>query len=476
VEFSDVGWNFIRAHDLKPLLRADILLFPLRCHLFWMPREIPDPPITNTEVENWLRSWVPHQMSNPSLPLMTETEIQNWISEHVPVADFENQRVLLVVPDATRTAPLPLLFSTIHSHLSGVATQIDVIVALGTHPEMSQQQICNLLGFTDEDRVGKFAQVQLFNHEWQNRDRLLHLGNLSKAEVREISGGLMEEEVPVSINSRIQDYDTLLVVGPVFPHEVVGFSGGNKYFFPGISGPELLNFFHWLGALITNVGIIGVKDTPVRRVVNRSAQLITQQRRALTFVVAPDASLYGMAYGTPEDAWDKAADISGQVHIKRYPKPFQTVLSCAPPMYDELWVAGKCMYKLEPVVADGGELIIYAPHLDEISITHGELIRKIGYHVRDYFVKQWDQFADIPRGVLAHSTHVRGQGEFNDGVEKPRVTVTLASGIPREMCEEINLGYRDPASIDVESFANREDEGILLVRKAGEHLYRLEED
>jgi hypothetical protein len=144
-------------------------------------------------------------------------------------------------------------------------------------------------------------------------------------------------------------------------------------------------------------------------------------------------------------------------------------------MYDELWVAGKCMYKLEPVVADGGELIIYAPHMHEVSLTHGKLIREVGYHCRDYFVKQWDKFKHYPWGVLAHSTHVRGGGMFENGVERCRVQVTLASQIPPEECAAINLGYRDPATIDVESFAGREEEGVLLVRKAGEMLYRLEE-
>jgi hypothetical protein len=113
--------------------------------------------------------------------------------------------------------------------------------------------------------------------------------------------------------------------------------------------------------------------------------------------------------------------------------------------------------------------------LSEISITHGKLIEEVGYHVRDYFTKQWNKFQHYPWGVLAHSTHVRGGGTFENGVEKPRVTVTLASQIPPEICERINLGYRDPKSIDIESFANREDEGVLLVRKAGEYLYRLEE-
>ena len=211
----------------------------------------------------------------------------------------------------------------------------------------------------------------------------------------------------------------------------------------------------------------------MRKVVDRAAAMIPVERRAITFVVASTGDLHGLAYGTPEAAWSQSADLSGRVHIRRYPKPFRQVLSCCPPMYDELWTAGKCMYKLEPVVADGGELIIYAPHLSEISITHGKLIREIGYHVRDYFTKQWDQFQHYPWGVLAHSTHVRGGGTFENGVESPRVTVTLASQIPQDECERIGLAYRDPNSIDVESFANREAEGVLLVRKAGEYLYRL---
>ncbi len=172
-------------------------------------------------------------------------------------------------------------------------------------------------------------------------------------------------------------------------------------------------------------------ETPVRRVVDRAATLIPVERRCVAFVVAPDASLHGLFYGTPEAAWKEAAALSSRVHIRRVPRPFRQVLSCARPMYDELWVAGKCMYKLEPVVADGGELIIYAPHLKEISVTHGKRIEAIGYHVRDYFTKQWDRFKDVPWGVLAHSTHVRGTGTYTDGVERPRVQVTLATGLPR---------------------------------------------
>lgn len=407
------------------------------------------------------------------LKTLNADQMRNWIHQHVPLDDFRGKRVLMIVPDNTRTAPLPVLFPALRSLLRPVTKSLDVLVALGTHPPMPQEKIRAMLGIAGSDPC---HDVGLFNHAWDNPAELSTIGTLTEAETREISNGVLSMEVPVQINRRVHDYDVALVVGPVFPHEVVGFSGGNKYFFPGISGPELLNFFHWLGALITNVGIIGVQDTPVRRVVDRAAKLVPLARRCLAFVVSTDSTPYGMFYGAPEEAWRGASELSGRVHIKRHAKPFRQVLSCAPPMYDELWVAGKCMYKLEPVVADGGELIIYAPHMKEISVTHGSHIEHVGYHVRDYFTKQWDRFKHLPWGVLAHSTHVRGTGTFEHGIERPRVQVTVASQIPREVCERINLGYRDPASIDVDSFADREDEGVLLVRKAGEHLYRLQDE
>jgi len=190
-------------------------------------------------------------------------------------------------------------------------------------------------------------------------------------------------------------------------------------------------------------------------------------------MVVEGRDLAGLYAGTPEGAWEAASELSRQLHICYKDRPFHTILSCAPRMYDELWTGGKCMYKLEPVLADGGELIIYAPHITEISLTHGRIIQEVGYHCRDYFLKQWDRFQHYPWGVLAHSTHVRGIGTFENGVEKCRAQVTLATGIPEAVCRKINLGYRDPKSIDPASYAGREEEGVLLVPKAGEMLFHL---
>jgi nickel-dependent lactate racemase len=232
--------------------------------------------------------------------------------------------------------------------------------------------------------------------------------------------------------------------------------------------------FHWLGALITNPEIIGSKHTPVRAVIDRAAALLPVERLCMSLVVR-GSELAGLYIGTPEQAWEAAADLSARLHIVFKDRRFHTVLSRAPEMYDDLWTGGKCMYKLEPVVADGGDLIIYAPHITEVSAVHGEVLERIGYHVRDYFVKQPDRFRDVPGGIMAHSTHVKGIGTFEHGVETPRVNVILATGIPEATCRKINLGYRDPATIDIEAFKNREDQGVLYVPKAGEMLYRLRE-
>jgi nickel-dependent lactate racemase len=278
--------------------------------------------------------------------------------------------------------------------------------------------------------------------------------------------------VPVEVNRRLFEYDHVVIVGPVFPHEVVGFSGGNKYLFPGVAGPRILNFFHWLGAVITTPKVIGHQQTPVRRVVDRAAALVNVPKTCFCLVVEAEG-LAGLFVGTPEAAWLEASALSGQKHVRYHERAYHTILACAPPMYDEIWTAGKCMYKLEPVLADGGELIIYAPHISEFCVTHGRAIAEVGYHCRDYFLAQWDRFKACPWGVLAHSTHVHGLGTYAKGVEIPRARVTLATGITAARCRAVNLGYRDPAAIRVEEYANREAEGVLLVRKAGEILHRL---
>ena len=395
-------------------------------------------------------------------------ETRNLLGEALGKIDVTGKTVLVIVPDNTRTLPMPILFETISASLSPRATAVTFLVALGTHPSLSEDELRAHLG----PKLNDFANVRILQHEWDNPDALSHVGTITSAEMEEISRGLLSEEVPVTINKAVLEHDLVIILGPVFPHEVVGFSAGHKYFFPGVSGPEMVHHSHWLGALITSPKTIGHKETPVRAMIERAAELVTTPQVGISIVMR-GSDLKGIFVGDVNECWSEAADLSAKENIVWVDHPFKTVVSMAPPMYWELWTAGKCTYKLEPVVADGGRVIIYAPNLTEISVTHGRLIRQVGYHTRDYFLKQWDRFKDVPRAILAHSTHVKGIGTYRDGVEHDRMEVILATGIPEDICREINLGYIDPATIDPKEFENREDEGALVVPHAGEMLFRL---
>lgn len=403
---------------------------------------------------------------------LTPTQVREIVAQACPAKDYKDKRVLVIVPDGTRTAPVGLLFQTLFGQIGEVTREFDILIALGTHQAMSEEAICHRLDISLEQRRAAFSKVRFFNHAWNNPEALQNIGTIGSEEISRLSGGLFSMDVPVEINKLVFNYDQIIIVGPVFPHEVVGFSGGNKYLFPGIGGPEILNFFHWLGAVVTNPMIIGNKWTPVRKVVDRAGAMVTVPKLCFCMVVEK-AELAGLYAGTPESAWDQASELSRQLHITYKEHPFKLVVSCAPKMYDELWTGGKCMYKLEPVVADGGELIIYAPHITEVCVAHGKTLLEVGYHCRDYFLKQWERFKHYPWGVLAHSSHVYGLGTYENGIEVPRARVTLATGIPEDVCRKINLGYRDPNSIHPEDYADQEEQGVLLVRKAGEMLYHL---
>jgi lactate racemase len=406
--------------------------------------------------------------------VLSEAEIRQITAEALSRAKLEGKRVLIIIPDGTRTAPVPLMFRLFHECLDGTVSALDYLIALGTHQPMSEEAINRLVGVTAEQRSGQFARTRIFNHRWDLPETFVTVGTITAGEIEEISRGLMHEAVEVRINRMIFDYDQIIISGPTFPHEVVGFSGGNKYLFPGIGGATVINFSHWLGALITSYEVIGTKYTPVRKVIDRAAGCIDRPKLCFGMVVKGD-DLAGLFVGSPEEAYDAAADLSAKIHITQVARPFRRVLSVMPKMYDDLWTAAKGMYKLEPAVADGGEVVLYAPHIDEISYTHGKLLDEIGYHVRDYFLKQWDKFKHYPGGILAHSTHVRGLGTYDPvtGRESPRIRVTLATAIPEERCRRVSLGYLDPSSIDPAEWQGREAEGILMVPKAGETLYRL---
>jgi nickel-dependent lactate racemase len=409
---------------------------------------------------------------------LSDTEVREVLAEGLDRLDLAGRRVLVVIPDGTRTAPIGTFFGLLGDLLGSKVEALDYLVALGTHPAMDDVAKGRLLETTVVD--GMAGSSRIFNHRWEVPETFATLGTIAAEEVNAATDGKLAIDIEVRLNQLVGDangnmpYEHILVCGPVFPHEVAGFSGGNKYFVPGVAGQEVIDATHWVGALVTSREIIGVRDTPVRSLIDRAASFIPTQR-SLIALVMHGQELHGVFMGGMEEAWREATELSAELDIVWVERPFRRVLSVMPDMYDDLWTGAKGMYKLEPAIEDGGEVVIFAPHITEVSYVHGHYLDQIGYHVRDYFLAHWEKYEHIPWGVLAHSTHLRGDGSYIGGVEEPRIRVTLATGIPRERCEAIGLGYLEPDRVDLQEWADREDEGILLVKRAGEQLYRVRE-
>lgn len=412
------------------------------------------------------------RIGGPDATLPPE-QVTSFVADQLAGVDLDGRSLCVLVPDATRSCPLPLLVEALHGAVAGRASAVTVLIALGTHAAMTEEQLARHLGYEPGELAARYPGIEVRNHEWWDPDALTSLGRISEDRIAELSEGRLRREVDVRLNRAVVDHDVTLIVGPVFPHEVVGFSGGHKYLFPGVAAQDIIDLSHWLGALITSAEIIGTRGiTPVRALIDEAASMVPSELLAFCLVVASGSDqLHAVSFGEPRAAWAAAAEVSAAVHVRYLESPVQRVLSIIPTKYDDMWTGAKGFYKVEPVVADGGQVIIYAPHIRELSVMHPEIAR-IGYHNREYFVQQWDRFAHLRWGDLAHSTHLRGAGTW-DPVhgERNRVTVTLATSIPEEVVRAANLDHLDPDEVDLA--ACEADPDTLVVPQAGEVLYRL---
>ncbi len=389
-------------------------------------------------------------------------------------------RVLAVVSDRTRDDNTPELFPLISQALARLgAASLDVLIAQGTHVAMS-----------DGDKRAKIGAGlaaipllgTLFDHHWDRDSELTTLGTIGADVIARETGGLLRESVRIRLNARLGpgQYDVVLVIGATVPHEVAGFAGGAKYFFPGVAGPELTHLTHWLGALATIERVIGRVETPTRHLIEAAAAFVPAPVIAFTTVATRDANglkTRALFAGDLRGTVRRAAEISQQVHVRYTGRRYKRVVAILDDHYDELWVGGKASYKLGSIIERGGELIIYAPQLSAISLTHGALIEKYGYapleRVRDMVDGSDELRANLC--VAAHLAHVAYAGEKgDDGVVVPRYRITLAANLPEATCRRVNLGYLDMHTFNPRAF--REDPDTFTVENAGRDLYLVDRD
>ena len=386
-------------------------------------------------------------------------------------------RVLAIIPDKTRDDNTDLLFPFAAEILATRNIgQFDALVAQGTHVPMTEAEKLAKTGLGNGKSAPGLGRI--FDHQWNIPEELITLGELSAERVRELTSGLLNDAIPVNLNRLLGPgiYDTILVFSATVPHEVAGFAGGAKYFFPGVAGPDLTHATHWLGALASIENVIGRVETPTRQMIEAAADFVPAQIITLNSVITRDdherLRTHALFVGDFRAAFRRAAEVSRHVHIKYTGRKYRRVVALLDEHYDELWVGGKASYKLGGIIESGGELIIYAPHLRSISETHGRLIEKYGYapldRVREMVALSSELQSNL--AVAAHLAHVSYAGQRDEtGRVIPRYRITMASALDEATCRRVNLGFMDHRVFRREDYSN--DSDTLIVDKAGRDLY-----
>jgi lactate racemase len=403
-------------------------------------------------------------------------ELREFVEKSLSEFDF-GKRVLAVIPDQTRDDNTPFLFPAAAEILAQKGVEkFDALVAQGTHAPMTEAEKLKKIGADLSVLPEIFGTV--FDHEWDNPNELSQIGEISAEKVGELTGGIFSESISVTLNRLISPefYDCILVFSSTVPHEVAGFSGGAKYFFPGVSGRELTNATHWLGALSQIENIIGRIETPPRRLIDAAAEFVQVPVVCFNSVVTRTEENHlrnhALLIGDIKQGFRAAAEISREVHIKYVPKKYCCVIALLDEHYDEMWVGGKASYKLGGIIEAGGELIIFAPHLKNVSITHGAKIEKYGYAPIETVQKMVAENAELREDlcVAAHLAHVAYAGRINESGEIiPRFSTKLATDLNAETCRKLNFEFMDWREFDLRIYEN--DADTLIVKNAGRDLY-----
>ena len=327
----------------------------------------------------------------------------------------EKKKVLVIPPDYTR-------LSSKAGELTNFAWQYygekltDILPALGTHTPMTEEQISHMFGNTPRNLFRE--------HDWRND--VVTLGTVPAEFVNEVSEGAVSYSWPAQVNKLLieGEFDLILSIGQVVPHEVVGMANYNKNILVGTGGSEGINKSHFIGAAYGMEKMMGHADTPVRKVFNYASEKFTSHlpivyvQTVVGLNEEGQLQTYGLFIGDDYSVFDKAAGLSLKVNFEIVDKPLKKVIVWLDPKeFKSTWLGNKSVYRTRMALADGGELIVIAPGLVEFGEDKqiDKLIRKYGYFGTPHTLKLVEENEDLQNnlGAAAHLIHGSSEGRFS---------------------------------------------------------------
>ncbi|MGO1402078.1 MAG: lactate racemase domain-containing protein [Flaviflexus sp.] len=384
-------------------------------------------------------TWFKREASIIDRPKIEEMLLRTVAESRERLGIERLNRVLLLPPDITRAhAGVGWMTEFLYHHLTEAGADVHVIPTLGQH-----------VPHTPDDNTWMFGSVpeeKIHAHDWKNG--VTHLGTIEAEFVKEKTGGLVDWEIPIDLNTMTvtEDWDLIINIGHVVPHEVLGFANHNKNYFIGLGGKRLLGGSHMASAVYGIENNLGNLLTPVRACFNEAEERYLGHLKDVYIQVVMDYNHdgelihTGVYVGDDLETYYDAARASLAQNITQFDKPVKKIVAVM--QADEFratWVANKAVYRTRMAIADGGELLVIARGVERFGEQPevDDLVRKYGYisqaEVLELFATQEDM-QDIPHGT-AHLVHGSSEGRF---------TIRYAPGkLTREDIESVGYEYMD---------------------------------
>lgn len=368
---------------------------------------------------------------------ISDEALSRILDDFIEVKAKNAKRILILPPDITRFYSKAGFISAYLYHALKEQAEIFFLPALGTHDPMSAKEI--------DVMFGPDIPKELFlPHKW--RTDVQKFGEISSERMLELSEGKLDYTMDVAANKLLAEgnWDLIVSVGQIVPHEVIGMANYTKNILVGTGGSDTIHKSHFLGAVYGMERIMGQIDTPVRRALNEGYDQYLRHLpiEFILTVLGPKndkLALQGVFCGDGEDTYVEACKLSQKLNLNLLDKPIQkAIVYLEPDEFKTTWLGNKSIYRTRMAMADDGELIVLAPALHRFGedMAIDALIRKFGYKTTDETLEAVKANPELANNLsaAAHLIHGTTDNRFN-------VTYCPGDGVSKEEIESVNYKY-----------------------------------